>query len=286
MNVLTSAQIESFNRDGYLLLENAIDPEMLIKLNAEFDQWKEESREKIEPYGITYDNRPRFDLEPGHSAKQPALRRIASPIEISDTYLNFMRDNKALDAVTDLLGPNIKFNNSKINSKQPGTATQIKFHQDFLFEPRTNNDMVTVLFFLDGLTPENGPLEVVPGSHKGELYEHWHDGVYTGAVAPEIMDAKKGNAIPCFGPAGSACLMHTTLLHGSGPNLSDQARTLFICEYCAEDSYPLQVNHIPSKYMEELVRGEHTSRVRCSNYDMAFPEVPKGASFFEQQAKM
>ena len=286
MNVLTSAQIESFNRDGYLLLENAIDPEMLIKLNAEFDQWKEESREKIEPYGITYDNRPRFDLEPGHSAKQPALRRIASPIEISDTYLNFMRDNKALDAVTDLLGPNIKFNNSKINSKQPGTATQIKFHQDFLFEPRTNNDMVTVLFFLDGLTPENGPLEVVPGSHKGELYEHWHDGVYTGAVAPEIMDAKKGNAIPCFGPAGSACLMHTTLLHGSGPNLSDQARTLFICEYCAEDSYPLQVNHIPSKYMEELVRGEHTSRVRCSNYDMAFPEVPKSASFFEQQAKM
>lgn len=286
MNVLTSAQVERFNRDGYLLLENAIDPTMLAKLNAEFDQWKEESRHQIEPYGVTYDNRARFDLEPGHNAEQPALRRIASPIEISDTYLKFMRNNKALDAVSDLLGPNIKFNNSKINSKQPGTATQIKFHQDFLFEPRTNNDMVTVLFFLDGLTPENGPLEVVPGSHKGELYEHWHDGVYTGAVAPEVMDKKKAEAIPCFGPAGSACLMHTTLLHGSGPNLSDKARTLFICEYCAEDSYPLQVNHIPSKYMEEIVRGEFTSRVRCSNYDMAFPEVPTGASFFEQQAKM
>jgi len=286
MNVLTSAQIESFNRDGYLLLENAIDPEMLAKLSAEFDQWKEESRDKTEPYGITYDNRARFDLEPGHSAEKPALRRIASPIELSDTYLNFMRDNRALDAVTEVFGPNLKFNNSKINSKQPGAATQVKFHQDFLFEPRTNNDIMTVLFFLDDVTPENGPLEVVPGTHKGPMYEHWHNGVYTGAVAPEVMEENKDKAIPCYGKAGSACLMHSTLLHGSGPNLSDKARTLFIVEYTAEDSYPLQVNHIPSKYMEEIVRGEYTSRIRCSEYDMAFPEVPKGASFFEQQAKM
>jgi len=286
MNVLTSTQIESFDRDGYLFLENAIDAKRLVKLNAEFEQWKEESRNKTEAYGNTYDKRPRFDLEPGHSSEQPALRRIASPIEISDIYLEVMRDNAALDAVADLLGPNLKFNNSKINSKQPGAATQVKFHQDFLFEPRTNDDMITVLFFLDDVTPENGPLEVVPQSHRKELYEHWHDGVYTGAVAPEIMAENNEKSVPCFGKAGSACLMHTTLLHGSGPNLSDKARTLFICEYCAEDSYPLQVNHIPSKYMEEIVRGEFSSRVRCSNYDMAFPEVPKGASFFEQQAKM
>jgi len=286
MNVLTSTQIESFDRDGYLFLENAIDAKRLVKLNAEFEQWKEESRNKTEAYGNTYDNRSRFDIEPGHSAEQPALRRIASPIEISDTYLDVMRNNTALDAVADLLGPNLKFNNSKINSKQPGAATQVKFHQDFLFEPRTNDDMITVLFFLDDVTPENGPLEVVPQSHRKELYEHWHDGVYTGAVAPEIMAENNEKSVPCFGKAGSACLMHTTLLHGSGPNLSDKARTLFICEYCAEDSYPLQVNHIPSKYMEEIVRDEFSSRVRCSNYDMAFPEVPKGASFFEQQAKM
>ena len=96
----------------------------------------------------------------------------------------------------------------------------------------------------------------------------------------------KSQAIACYGPAGSACLMHTRVLHGSGPNLSSEPRTLFICEYLAEDSYPLHANHIPSEYMYEIVRGESSGRVRCSPYEMAFPEMPTGASFFEQQAKV
>ena len=79
--------------------------------------------------------------------------------------------------------------------------------------------------------------------------------------------------------------MHSTLLHGSGPNLSDQARTLFICEYAAEDSYPLQVNHILSQYMEKIVRGTFSSRVRCSEYEMAFPEVLQGLYFLNNRLK-
>jgi phytanoyl-CoA hydroxylase len=286
MTVLSVTQIGSFRRDGYLLLENVIPPRTLRKLTSEFEQWKEESRAHTKPYGTTCDNRPRFDIEPGHSAEKPALRRIASPIEISDSYLAFMRDNRALDAVADLFGPDIRFENAKINSKQPGAATQVKYHQDFLFEPHSNDDMMTVLFFIDEVSEENGPLEVVPGTHRGPLFDHWHDGVFTGAVSDTIAAEMKRRAISCHGAAGSACLMHTRLLHGSAPNLSDRPRTLFICEYTAEDAYPLQTNHIPSAYMYEIVRGEYSGRVRSSEYKMLFPEVPTGASFFEQQARV
>ena len=93
------------------------------------------------------------------------------------------------------------------------------------------------------------------------------------------------HGVPVFGPAGSACLMHTRLLHGSAPNNSNRPRTLFISEYRAEDSKPLQENHLPSRFQGEVVRGERTNRVRCSSYEMEFPEVPTGASFFSQQAK-
>ena len=285
MTMLSTSQVKQFRQDGFLFLANVIPTVRLQKMQNEFEQWKEESRGFDEPYGKTFDNRPRFDLEPGHCADNPALRRIASPIEISATYLDFMRDNHALDALVDILGPNLKFENAKINSKQPGAATQIKYHQDFLFEPHTNDDMVTVLYFLDDVTAENGPLEDVPGTHQGPLYEHWHNGVFTGAVSDAVAAEMKTHAIPCHGPAGSACLMHTRVLHGSAPNLSAKPRTLFICEYTAEDAYPLQVNHIPSAYMYEIVRGKSSGRVRCSEYEMAFPEVPKSASFFEQQAK-
>ena len=285
MNSLTQYQIDCFRKDGYLFLENVIPQQQLAQLQQQFELWVEESRQHTKPYGNTFDNRPRFDLEPGHSADAPALRRIASPVEISDAYLDFMRDNQALDALVDLIGPNIKFENAKINSKQPGSATQVKFHQDFLFEAHTNDDMVTVLFFIDDVTEQNGPLEVVPGTHKGPLFDHWHDGVFTGTVSDEVAAKVKSQAIPCYGPAGSACLMHTRLLHGSAPNLSDNPRTLFICEYTAEDCYPLHPNHIPSEYMYEVVRGSATGRIRCTEYEMTIPEMPSGASFFEQQAK-
>lgn len=285
MTTLSGSQIESFLQQGFLFLANAIPPEHLRKLQIQFEQWKEESRQHTEPYGTTFDGRPRFDLEPGHCADKPALRRIASPVEISDAYLALMRDNTALDALVDILGPDIKFENAKINSKQPGAATEVKFHQDFLFEAHTNDDMITVLFFIDDVTEQNGPLEVVPGSHKGPLYEHWHNGVFTGTVSDDIAAQMTPNAVPCFGPAGSACLMHTRLLHGSAPNLSNQPRTLFICEYTAEDCYPLHPNHIPSAYMYEIVKGRATGRVRCSEYEMAVPEMPASASFFDQQAK-
>jgi phytanoyl-CoA hydroxylase len=284
-DVLAEEQVERFHRDGWLHLEGALSEEVLRELRGEFDAWVEESRSHTEPYGLTFDGRPRFDLEPGHSAERPALRRIASPTELSDAYLRAMRSSAAVDAAAQLIGPNLEFNHAKVNSKLPGASTEVGFHQDILFEAHTNDDMLAVLYFLDEVTLENGPLEVVPGSHRGPLYEHWHDGVFTGAVGPEVVEMARAEAIPCIGPAGSACLMHGRLLHGSGPNLSDRPRTLFISAYRSEDSYPLDTSHVPSEHEGELVRGVRTNRVRCTSMEMALSEVPAGASFFDQQAK-
>ena len=169
---LDQGDIDSYWANGYLFLENALTPSQLEALAQDFNAWSEESRAHGEAYGGTLDNRPRFDLEPGHTHDVPALRRIASPIEVSDAYLDAMRTSPAVDAVAQLIGPNVEFNNSKVNSKQPGAATEVKFHQDFLFQPHTNEDLVAVLFFIDDVTPENGPPEVVPGTHTHKFNPH------------------------------------------------------------------------------------------------------------------
>jgi len=283
--VLTTTQVDAFWADGYLCLQEALTPLQLTSLTTDFDTWVEQSRNHTEPFGSTIDGRARFDLEVDHTADKPALRRVASPIEVSAAYLAAMRNNRALDAVAQLIGPNIEFNNAKINSKQPGSATHVKYHQDFMFQPHSNQDLIAVLFFIDEVSLENGPLQVVPGSHHGPLFDHWHDGAFTGAVDKAIEAKHIDRAVPITGQAGAACLMHTRLLHGSAPNSSEAPRTLFIAEYRAEDSKPLQVNHLPSKYQGEVVSGQATNRVRCSSYEMEFPEVPTGASFFSQQAK-
>ena len=283
--VLTPDEIEFYWDNGYVFVENALTPQQLAAIRQDFEAWVEESRQHTEPYGDTPAERARFDLEVDHSARRPALRRVASPVDVSDAYLEVMRNNRALDAVTQLIGPNIEYNNSKINAKHPGSATEVKYHQDFMFQPHTNEDLIAVLFFCDDVTMENGPLTVVPGSHRTELFDHWHDGIFTGTVSAEVEAAHLGDAVAVHGPEGSACLMHTRLLHGSAANTSEAPRTLFICEYRAEDSKPLQVNHLPSIHEGEVVRGRRTNRVRCSAYEMEYPEVPTGASFFSQQAK-
>lgn len=283
MGLLTQEQKDSFWRDGVLVVENAVDPQDLARLKEEFAGWVEESRVHPDDYGETLDGRPRFDVQPGHSADRPALRRVQSPEEVSDVYANAMRNARSVDYCAELIGPGIRFHHGKVNSKLPGTATQVKWHQDFPFEPMTNDDMITCLLFVDEVTLENGPLEVLPGSHKGPLYSHWHDGVFTGAVDDEIIKAQRDKIVKCTGPEGAVCLMHASLLHGSAPNLSDRPRTLYITTYYAEDAIELSPNHLPSRFTHELVRGEATGRVRCTAYEMQLPAVPKATSFFAQQ---
>ena len=283
MSFLTQEQKDTFWETGFLVIEDAVTSEELEELRGEFSRWVEESREYKSDYGETLDGRPRFDLQPGHSAEKPGLRRIQSPEEVSDLFANIMRNAATVDFCAELIGPSIRFHHGKINSKLPGTATQVKWHQDFPFEPMSNDDMITALLFVDEVTLENGPLEVLPGTHKGPIHSHWHKGVFTGSVDQGIIAAQSDKIVKCTGKAGSVCLMHARLLHGSAPNLSDSSRTLYITTYYAEDAIELSPNHLPSTLTHELVRGEVSGRVRCSPYEMAVPALPEGTSFFSQQ---
>ena len=204
MAALTQEQKDRFWRDGVLTVEDAVTAAELADLRAVFAGWVEESRGHDSDFGETLDGRARFDLEPGHSAESPALRRVQSPEEISPVYAEAMRNARTVDLVAELIGPAIKFHHGKVNSKLPGAATKVKFHQDFPFEPMTNDDMITALLFIDEVTLENGPLEVVPGTHKGPLYSHWHDGECSQAPWPtEVVEEHKEKIVKCIGKAGT-----------------------------------------------------------------------------------
>ena len=285
MTALTADQIKFFNNNGYLVVEDAVDAALLQKLRGDFSGWVAESKSHNEAYGTTINGRPRFDMEPGHSAESPALRRVNAPVEVSDAYHEAMTNSRMTQAVVDLIGPNVKFHHSKINSKLPGAKTAVKWHQDFPFTPHSNDDVITALLMVDDVTEENGPLEVVPGSHTGEIHSLWHNEKFTGAIDDAKAQQCQNDSVVCKGPAGSVCLMHTRLLHGSAPNLSHEPRTLFICVYSAEDAVPYSPNPMPNEHEGMLVHGERTNQVRSVSYQITLPQLPSGASFFDQQAK-
>ena len=281
--MLTDRQVAEFWRDGVVTVPDAVNPTQLAALRADLDGWVEESRSHEEPWGKTLDGRPRFDVQPGHSAARPALRRVAAPSEVSNAHYEVMVDSAMVDMVAALIGPNVKVHHSKVNTKLPGSATEVEWHQDFPYTPHSNTDLVTALLMVDEVTEENGPLEVAPGSHDGPLHSLWHDGTFTGAIAPDVASVLRRDSVRCTGDAGSVCLMHTKLAHGSAPNRSDRPRTLFICVYAAGDALPCGPSPVPTVHQGLFVRGFDSGRVRSVPYEVDMPELPIGASFFSQQ---
>ena len=285
MAALTQQQQKFFWRNGYLVVPDAVSDGTLIELRQTFQNWVEESREHAENWGETLNGKPRFDIEPGHCADSPRLRRVNAPIEVSKAYFDAMSDSTMTDFVADLIGPDVKLHHTKINSKQPGAETVVKWHQDFPFTPHSNDSVVTALLMVDEVTETNGPLEVLPGSHTGPIHGLWHNGKFTGAIDEEIAATCVSKAATCTGPAGAVCLMHTRLLHGSRDNRSAFPRTLFIAVYSADDAVPLSPNPMPNRYEGLVVRGEQKGRVRSIDYTIDLPELPDTASFFDQQAE-
>ena len=209
---LTKEQMNFFWDNGYLVVENAVSEESFATCQADFAAWIDESREHQRHTGRPLMTNQGLTSESGHTAEQPVLRRVNAPIEVSKAYFDAASNSAMTEAITSLVGPNVKLHHTKINSKLPGAATQVKWHQDFAFTPHTNDDVVTALLMVDEVTEENGPLQVLPGSHRGEIYSLWHDDKFTGAVEQSVEDdciarAKK----PSLDRQGPFVSMHATL---------------------------------------------------------------------------
>lgn len=283
MVVLTRDQVAQYQREGYVVASGAATPDVFAGMRAQLDAWVAESRSHRENYGETLIGSPRFDLEPGHSAEKPKLRRINNPAEISEAYRAAAFDGPLGDMAAALLGPDVKFLQCKINLKLPGTATRVDYHQDFSYVPYTNDDALTALVMLDDMTLENGCLMAVPGSHREGQASLWQDGRYTGKVSAEKTAECLRRAVPITGKAGDVCLMHTLLLHGSEPNSSGRPRRLFICGYSAADAFPLMRTSLPNRLQGTMVRGRPTRHARLREGAVELPEVFGMTSFFQLQ---
>jgi ectoine hydroxylase-related dioxygenase (phytanoyl-CoA dioxygenase family) len=282
--MLTSEEIAHFREHGYVVARGVVPPATIEQLTDEIDGWIEESRQHTRNYGETIDGKARFDLEAGHSAAAPRLRRIANPVDISAAFREVLWDGAIPDLVTQLIGPNVKFHHCKVNMKLPGAGTYVGYHQDHPFDPHTNDDVVVALLMLDDTTPENGCLTVVPGSHR-ERYSHYRGDEFVGEIAPAHSADFDRRAVPIVARAGDVCLQSTWMVHGGGVNRTDRARRILICDYTAADAFWLLPPMVPSPHSGRIVRGRPTRLARLSAGLKELPQHYAHDSFFGAQGQ-
>jgi ectoine hydroxylase-related dioxygenase (phytanoyl-CoA dioxygenase family) len=249
--VLNQEQRESYFENGYLLVESFIEDEWLEKLRAAVDNQVERSREIAKSDAV-------FDLEPGHSKDSPRLRRVSSPCDEDVAFWDYLVQSRLGDLLEDVLGPDVKFFQSKLNFKWAQGGAEVKWHQDVPFFPHTNNAVLTCGTYLYDCDLEQGPLAVIPGSHKGEIFDHYNDkGEWTGDIQPgDLGRVEDDKAVYLHGPAGSITLHNYRMVHGSKPNNSPRGRPLLLNVVSAADAMPYTFNPLRSQYEQEIIRGK------------------------------
>jgi len=143
---------------------------------------------------------------------------------------------------------------------------------------------------IEDCTLENGPLLMIPGSHRGPVFDHHYEGYFAGAIDPVAAGLDLGKAVPITGKAGSITMHHVRLVHGSRENLSDRDRPLLLFGYVAADAWPLRADWFQDleSFNAKMVRGEPTlePRLRDVPVRMPYPPAPHQGSIFENQKRV
>lgn len=283
--MLNKAQIETYQKDGFVVVPQVISNDKIQAMKAELDKWIEESKSQKENYGNMPNGKARFDLEKGHSFENPKLRRVANPVDISQAYRDVLFEGSAIDVVVDLIGANVKFHHCKLNIKLPGMKTRVDYHQDQPFDLHTNDDYVTLLILIDDMSEKNGCLRILKGSHLGPLYSHYKGNEFVGKVEEKLQEKCRRESSEVEGNAGDICLMNSWCLHGGTANLSQNPRRLLICDFTAADNYPLMQPIVPSEHSGKIVAGKATRNVRFREGVYELPKHYNSDSFFGAQGQ-
>ncbi len=274
--MLSQADINSYHENGYLVVNNVLSDDEVVELRRVTDDFVERSRTISTHTDV-------FDLEPGHTAAEPRLRRLKSPVQQHKIYDRIMRHDGILGIVEDLLGPGVRTNGDKLNMKSPEYGSPIEWHQDWAFYPHTNDDLLAVGVCMDDCLVENGCMLAIPGSHRGPILDHNQDGHFCGAVTEEVKDADQ--AVPLEVLAGGISLHHVRTLHASALNTSPHPRRLLLFQMCALDAWPLLGFGDWDAFNSNILRGEPTNRARVTDVPVRMPLPPslKTGSIYEMQ---
>ena len=217
-----------------------------------------------------------------------SVRRIKDPHINGAIYGEMLTTPRILDLVVQLIGPNLRMDHSKLNIKPARGGEPVEWHQDWAFYPHSNDDILEVGVMIEDCTLENGPMLMMPGSHRGPVYDHHFQGYFAGRDGPRRRrDSISPRRFRSPGEAGTISLHHVRTVHGSRDNLSDRDRPLLLFGYRAADAWPLRSDWFKDleSFNAMMVRGEPTlqPRLRDVPVRMPYPPSPHQGSIFENQ---
>lgn len=230
--MLTLDAVKKYHEDGFLLLENVFSPEEVRLMTTELAVLLE-------------DDGPRKVSE-----SNGEVRSYYGAHQVNDLYNKICCMEKLVEPVQQILDSEVYVHQTKINFKKAMRGNWWEWHQDYPYwqieDGMTSPRVVSVMLYLDDVTEFNGPLLVVPGSHKhGVVNFADKNGVkseqeasWTGAnlkytIPQSILQEAfiQDNIVSTTAKAGSVLFFHGNIFHASNCNMSPFDRKTYIITY-------------------------------------------------------
>ena len=246
--ILTPTQADHYNTEGYVVVPDFLSSDQVAVFLAEMDSVSAGST-------LADHDATRMEMEPNQPLDGNQVRRLYEPCGNYPLFRRFADSEQLLDAVEALIGPDLVYHYSKINMKPAGVGSPVEWHQDLSYYPLTNRGSVSILFYLDDATVENGCLQVIPRRHRDDLLSHSTNGFFQGRVTEEI---EASLAVPVPGDAGTVIFMHAMTPHASIANTTEHPRRTLILSYRRADAFPVYAGEMTHKteVHTRLVRGQ------------------------------
>ena len=277
--MISEKDVQTYKSDGVIVVPDILGATTLSRVRSVIAELVAGSAETLEHTDV-------YDLEPGHTAESPRVRRIKTPHKVHAAFDEIVRSPAVLDILKKLLA-RLRLHGSKLNMKSAQYGSPVEWHQDWAFYPHTNDDVLAIGVLLDDCDLSNGPMLVTPGTHKREVWNHHgEDGCFAGLIDPDLIKSEIECAVPCMGRAGSMSFHHVRALHGSAKNTSDRPRNLLLYEVAASDAWPLMGVKDFDEFNSRLLSGDPVVAPRMTNVPVRLPLPPakRQGSIYETQS--
>ena len=239
---LTEEQLQTFEDQGYLIIRGLLEREEIQMLIDNFMRMHA---------GGPIDGC--FSPAPPEEAKGDILKqypRMMHPHRVDDLSLRYLLDARIGTVLEGLFGEEPLAAQSMLYFKPAGARGQA-LHQDNFYLKVEPGTCIAAWVALDPADRENGGLEVVPGTHKMDIFcpEEADSSIsFTRDYVPIPAGLK---AVPVDLQPGDVLFFNGSLVHGSKPNSSaDRFRRSFICHYIGRSSERMSIWYRPILTMQ------------------------------------
>ena len=264
---LTDEQLEQFDEQGWILIQSCFSTEETGVLRGESEQIFSEDREEV------------------WREKSGAPRTAFAAHTYNDAFNILGRHPRLIQPIEQLFGEPVYMHQFKVNAKAKFDGDVWQWHQDYgtwkrddgMPEPRAMNISV----FLDEVFPFNGPLMLIPKSHKHGVFEAGHD-LATTSYPLWTLDNKKverlveeGGLVAPTGKPGTVLMFHGNLVHGSAGNITPFPRKIVYLTVNACSNY------IRTPTRKEWIAHQDFRPIECCSDDALLEYARKHAQAAE-----